>query len=112
MHHESMAQVFPPLNTSPGRQRPDLDEQVLRPGGEPPGAVPAGRAGVIDGGKGKRWATGRIMPVRFAPLRGPGAAVPDRVPLAVGHGHAPGGPWITGRGLSEVAGEVRVDGPD
>jgi hypothetical protein len=44
--------------------------------------------------------------------RGPGAAVPDRMPVLVGNGDAPSGPGVTGRGGSQVPGQVRVDGAD
>jgi hypothetical protein len=38
---------------------------------------------------------------------GPGAAVPDGVPLAVGDGHAPGGLGVAGGG-GQVTGQGRV----
>src|SRR5260370_13744250 len=42
--HDSgiVAPVMPPVIPVPGGQRPDLDQQVLLPGGEPPGAISAG----------------------------------------------------------------------
>src|SRR5580693_4351997 len=107
-----MAPGLPPVIAIPGGDRADLDEQVLLPGGEPPGAVPAGRAGLIGGSEGEPGSAGRIMPVRFSAFHGPGAAVPDRVPLLVGDGDAPGRPGIAGRGSSQVPGQVRVDRPD
>src|SRR5580693_487366 len=107
-----MAPGLPPVIAVPGGERPDLDDQVLLPGGEPPGAVPAGRAGLIGGSEGEPGTAGRIMPAGFSAFHGPGAAVPDRVPLLVGNRHAPGRPGIAGRGSSQVPGQVRVDRPD
>jgi len=43
--------------------RPDLQEQVPLPGdpgGEPPGAVSAGRAGLAGGGEGEPGSAGRV----------------------------------------------------
>src|SRR5580693_3131337 len=66
-HHPGiMAPGLPPVIAVPGGDRADLDEQVLLPGGEPPGAVPAGRPGLIGGGEGEPGSAGRIMPVRFS----------------------------------------------
>src|SRR5580658_5729642 len=88
-HHPGiMAPGLPPVITLPGRQRPDLDQHLPLPGGEPPGAVPAG---VANGGKGKPGSARWIMSVLFPPSRGPGAAMADRVPVLVGDGDAPGG---------------------
>jgi hypothetical protein len=104
-----VAPGLPPVVTVPGRQRPDLDEQVLLPGGEPPGSVPAGRPAVIGGGEGERWSAGRIVPVWFAPFGGPGTAMADRVPVLVGDRDALGRPGVTGDSMGEVAGQVGVD---
>src|SRR5580693_1712368 len=61
-HHPGiMPPGLPPVITVPGGQRPDLDQHLPGPGGEPPGAVPAGRAGRSRG----RW-------------RGPGCRSPSR----------------------------------
>ena len=109
--------------TVAGGDRPDLDEQVPLPGdpgGESPGSVSAGRSGLISGGEGEPCSAGRVGPAGragFAPCRPvggcrPGAAVPDGVALAVGDGHAPGGPGVAGRGGGQVAGQVGVDGAD
>src|SRR5580692_4613920 len=112
-HHPGiMPPGLPPVITLPGRQRPDLDQQLPDPGGEPPGAVPAGRAGLIGGSEGEPGTAGRIASVRFSAFHGPGAAVADRVALAVGYRHAPGRPRVAGRRLGEVAGQVGVDRPD
>src|SRR5580692_4873754 len=112
-HHPGiMPPGLPPVITVPGRQRPDLDQHLPGPGGEPPGAVPAGRPALTGGSEGEPGTAGRIVPAGCLPSRGPGAAVPDRVPVLVGDRHAPGGPGVAGRGSSQVAGQVRVDGPD
>src|SRR4029077_15498605 len=109
-HHPGiMAPGLPPVITLPGRQRPDLDQHLPLPGGEPPRPVPAG---VAYGGQGKPGSTRRIRPAGFASPRGPGAAVPDRVPVPVGDRDAPGGPGVAARGAGQAPGEVRVDGPD
>src|SRR5580692_7480432 len=72
-HHPGiMTLSLPPVIAVPGRQRADLDQHVLLPGGEPPGAVPAGRAVVIGGGKGEPGTARRIVPVWFAASGGPG----------------------------------------
>ena len=78
------------------------DEQVpltRSPGGEPPGAVPAGRAGLVRHGEAERRATagrtGAACGAGFMPLRGvcpaaggcrTGAAMPDGVPVLVSSG--------------------------
>src|SRR6185437_1424905 len=85
-----------------GVQGVDRDDQV-RPvtrGGQPPGAVSAGRA--VPAGRGEREpgaARRRAGPGPFpgAFRLGPGAAVADGVAVLVGHRHAPGGPGV-GRG--------------
>ena len=107
-----MTPGLPPVITLSGRQRPDLDQHLPLPGGEPPRPVPAGRSGVIGGGEGEPWAARRIVPVWFASSRGPGAAVPDRMPVLVGNRHAPGRAGVTGRSRGQVPGQVRVDRPD
>src|SRR4029077_19476933 len=82
-HHPGiMAPGLVPVITVPGRQRPDLDQHLPLPGGEPPRPVPAGMA---VRGKGEPGAARRIRPVWFVSFRGPGAAVPDRVPVLVGN---------------------------
>jgi len=51
-----MALGLMPVITFPGGDRPDLQEQVplpRDPGGEPPGAVSSGRAGLIGGDEGE-----------------------------------------------------------
>jgi hypothetical protein len=107
-----------------GGEGPDLDEQVPLAGdagGEPPGAVPAGRSGLVSGDEGEPGSAGRVGPagrVRFVPFGaagggcGPGAAVPDGVALAVGDGQAPGGAGVAGGGGGQVAGQVGVDGSE
>ena len=108
-----MAPGLPPVITVPGGQRPDLDQHLLPPGGEPPRPVPAGRSGVIGaGGEGEPWAARRVVPVWFASSRGPGAAVPDRMPVLVGDRHAPGRAGVTGRSRGQVSGQIGVDRPD
>src|SRR5215472_12346362 len=103
--------------------RPDLDKQVPLPGdagGEPPDAVAAWRAGLAGGGEGEPGLTGRVRPsghARFVPFGGAGgcgsgAAVADGAALAVGDGHAPGGARVTGRGPSQLPGQVGVNRPD
>jgi hypothetical protein len=79
------------------------------PGGEPPGPVTARRAGLAGGSEREPRFAGRIRPARFVPFTaagggcGPGAPVPDRAPLLVGHGHAPPRP--------ARCGPPRVPGP-
>src|SRR5580700_2052556 len=73
-HHPGIvAPGLPPVVAVPGGDRPDLDEQVLLTSGQSPGAVPAGRAGLIGGGEGEPGTAGRIVPVRFSAFHGPGA---------------------------------------
>src|SRR5580693_7410057 len=49
-HHPGiMPPGLPPVITVPGRQRPDLDQHLPGPGGEPPRAVPAGRPALTGG---------------------------------------------------------------
>jgi len=69
-----------------GGDRPDLDKHVRVSGGEPPGAVPAGRPGLTGSGGGNRCPTRRVVAVGFAPFHQSGAAMPDGVPFLVGHG--------------------------
>src|ERR1700733_4796098 len=57
---------LPPVIAVPGRQRPDLDHEVLLPGGEPPAAVAARRAGLTGGSEGKRWSGRRGSPAGFS----------------------------------------------
>jgi len=85
---------LPSMITLPGGDRPDLDQQVLLPGRESPGAVSAGQVGLIGASEGER----RIAPVGFSSPDEPGAAVPDRVPVLIGNGDAPPGPGVAGRG--------------
>src|SRR5580692_4693718 len=102
-HHPGIvAPGLPPVITVPGRQRPDLDQHLPLPGGEPPRPVPAGRAGLTGGGEGEPGSAGRIVPVRFSAFHRPGAAMADGVALAVSHRHAPGRPGVAGRGRSQV----------
>src|ERR1700691_355509 len=101
-----------PVVAVPGRERPDLDQEVLLAGGEPPGPVAAVWPGLFSGSEGERRPAGRVMPVGFPPSGRRGAAVPDRVPVLVGDGDAPLRPRVTGRGFGQVAGQVRVDRPD
>src|SRR5262249_19246635 len=81
-----------PVVAGVGVQRLQGDDQVRSGSGdpEPPGAVAAGRAVPAGRGEGeparRRSGTG-AFPVAFG--FGPGAAVADRVALAVGHRHAP-----------------------
>ena len=102
---------LPPVVAVPGGDRADLDEQVLLPGGEPPGAVPARRAGLTGGGEGEPGAAGRIVPAGFAAFRRPGAAVADGVALAVGDGDAPGRPGVAGRGRARSRARSGSTGP-
>jgi hypothetical protein len=116
-----MAPGLVPVVTILAGQRLDLDQQVPLPGdpgAEPPCPVSSRRTRTVGGGEGERWPAGRVGParrVRFVPLTtavgrcGPGAAVPDGVPLAVGDGHAPGRARVAGRGRGQVPGQVRVD---
>src|SRR5580704_11929880 len=90
-------------------ERADLDEQVLVPGGEPPGSVSAGRSRVIGTGEGEAGWGGTAG---FSASDGPGAAVSHGVPVAVGDRDAPGGSGVAGRCGSQIPGQVRVDGPD
>ncbi len=91
-----------------GGERADLDEQVLMPGGKPPGSVSAGRSRVIGLGEGEAGSGGTAG---FSASDGPGAAVSHGVPVLVGDRDAPGGPGGAGRGLSEVAGQAGVARP-
>src|SRR5580692_8786787 len=60
-HHPGiMTPGLPPVIAVSGGQRPDLDQHVLLPGGEPPRPGPARRAGLPGGGEGERRAAGRI----------------------------------------------------
>lgn len=96
----------PVVAVADGKGR-DLDQHVLQAGGEPPGA----RAAI--GSEGEPGTTaGRVVPVTFSSFHRPGAAVADRMALAVGDGEAPGGPGVAGGGRSEIAGQARVDGAD
>jgi hypothetical protein len=88
-----------------GGERADLDEQVLVPGGEPPGSVSAGRSRVIGTGKGEAGWAGTAG---FSASDGPGAAVSHGVPVLVGDRDAPGGPGVAGRRGGQVPGQVRV----
>ena len=104
-----------------------VDQQVRLPGGpggQPPGAVPAGRLRPGCRGEGEPWPgptgpAGGITAVRRAGFAasgrgsgfGSGAAVADRVPVLVGDRHAPGGPGVGG-GAGQVAGQRGVDGAD
>jgi hypothetical protein len=121
-HHAGiMALGLVPVITPVRRDRADLDEQVPLPGdsgGQSPGAVPPGRAGLAGGAEGEPGPAGRVRPAGrtgFGPCpaaggRGPGAAVPDSVALAVGDRDAPGRPGVAGGGRGQVAGQVGVDG--
>jgi len=108
-----------PVVAAVGGDRLDLEEQVPlpgHPGGEPPGPVSSGRAGLISWSEGERWPAGRVGSIWcavFVPFDrpgggGPGAAVADGVPLAVGHRQTPGRPGAAGGSTSQVAGEVGV----
>jgi len=83
-----------------GGDRPDLDKQVLVSGGEPPGAVPAGRPGLTGSGAGKRCPTRRVVAIGFAPFHQSGAAMPR--PRAL-----PGRSRLAGRGGSDRARPTR-----
>ena len=71
---------LPPVIAVPGGQRPDLDDQVLLPGGEPPGAVPAGRAGLIGASKGEPGLPGGSWPSGFRRLAGRAQPCPTACP--------------------------------
>ena len=116
-----------PVIAGPGGDGLQGDEQVPlpgSPGGERPGAVSAGRAGLVRRGEGERRRAGRIRAVFgawFMTFRGvcpaaggggAGAAMADSVPVLVGHGHAPGGPGGAGRRGGQVTGQIRIEGAD
>src|SRR5580704_17973461 len=68
-HHPGiMPPGLPPVIAVPGGERPDLDQHLPLPGGEPPGAVPAGRAALIGGSEGEPGTAGRIVPVGCPPF--------------------------------------------
>ena len=106
-----------------GGDRVQGDDQVgpVSGGGQPPGAVAAGRAVRPGGGErepgpvpvpgpagaGRSW-SGAFRVLGF----GPGAAVPDGVAVLVGHGHAPGRLRVAGGRVGQVAGQGGVDGAD
>jgi len=105
-------------------------------GGQPPGAVAAGRPVPTGRGEGEfrpeagagsagRWivADGRGVVAGWPGFGrsggadavfgfGPGAAVTDGVSLLVGDGDAVRGPGIAGGSISQVTDQGRVDGPD
>jgi hypothetical protein len=58
---------LPPVVAIPARQRPDLDQYLPLPGGEPPRPVPAGLA---NGGKGEPGSAWRVRPVWLRRLAG------------------------------------------
>ena len=91
-----------------GGDRLECDQEIPLSAGtgpEPPGSVPAGRAVLAGGREGEPWAV--PVPVVFG--FGPGAAVPDSMPVLVGDGHAPGRLGILGGGAGQLAGEGGVD---
>ena len=105
---------------SPGSTRVSSATIQVRPGSrgaQPPGAVVRraarpGRAGVNgrrEPGPARRPGSGSF-PVALG--FGPGAAVPDGVPVLVGDGHAPGRRRVLRGGGGQVAGQPRVDRAD
>jgi hypothetical protein len=102
------------------RDRVQSEQQSLLPGqagGQPPGAVPAGRPVITGGGEGEprqgagAGSAGRIMAGRgvVAGFRSC-AAVADGVAVLVGDGQAPSGLQVSSGGAGQVAGQGRVDG--
>ena len=126
-----MAPGLEPVIAVLGGDRVQRDQQV-RPasrGAQLPAAVAAGRPVLAGGGeresrpRGAAGLAGRITSVRRTgsmPFRrllavlgfGPGAAVPDGVPVLVGHGDAPGRLGVLGGRGGQVAGQGRVDRAD
>src|SRR5690348_8114872 len=108
-----MAAAFKPVVAVLGGQRVEGDQQVRPvPGGvQPPGTVAAGRpvpAGRGEGESRRPWSGALPVVLGF----GTCAAVPDRVAVLVGHGHAPRALGVGRRGSGQVAGQPGVDGAE